>query len=171
MTAIVHHKGMLIADDLHLSLSFPIQRFHKKKIFISPCKTFAYGFCNSSIEDSMKPDIEFFVRKAIEQLSVQKSEFILRKDIDAEFDFNVENGIAITRHEAFFFNDKTTGIRRATGITQGCGSGGIMLSAMLATGVSIEKAFKKLAEIDPYCCSGNFTIIKNTQLKPFIIRG
>lgn len=173
MTAIVYHKGQLIADDVHLALTCPIRRLRHKKIFVSKDKTFAYGFASTTLNDSIRPMVEEWVRKCIEQLSVSTSDSIDVSEIDPSFSLNIEYGYAMTKHEVFFFRqDKGKGIvRRTTGITQGCGSGGALCAALLITGSSIEKAMKQTNAIDPVGTGDTPTIIKASSLKPFIIRG
>lgn len=173
MTTIVYHKGQLIADDVHLALTNPVQRLRKKKIFISKDRSFAYGFASTSINDSIRPSIEEWVRKCIEELTVSTTDSINISDIDDAFSLNIEYGYAMTKHEVFFFRqDKGEGIvRRTTGITQGCGSGGVLCATLLLTGSSIEKAMKQTSEIDTIGTGSTPTIIKASSLKPFVIRG
>lgn len=170
MTAIAYHKGSLIADNVHLTLSTPAQKVIYPKIFVSKCKTFAYGFTGTTLNDTVRGEVEEFVRKGISTLIISKRDFVLTTDFCKEgLELNVENGLAITSHHAFYFREETKKMFRLVS-TQGIGSGGDILTGVLLSGKSPETALKMVNMVDTMSGS-TATIIKGSSLKPFILKG
>lgn len=173
MTAIAYYNGMIVGDNQHLSLSLPIQKKFGDKVFVSQCKTFAYGFSGTSVNKTIQPLLEAFIQKAIEYLTLHQSDKINSKDIDPEFQMNLDHGVVMTKSESFVFRlygGEGNIVRNNVDIAHGCGSGGIVLASLLLVDTDPYVAMEMVNSVDPLTGT-EATVIKASSLKQFILRG
>lgn len=173
MTTIVHHDGVLYADQCHIRAGRPITTYQATKLFVSEDKQFAYGVSGAVIRPDDRPATEAVLRKFIEDVLVAKLGDIAKL---SEF----TDGTALTKalldgHAMIItkqrvFSVTPSGFADGTNLTTGVGTGGFLVVGMISGGMTPREAFANLGDIDTYT-TGHVDSVSMKSLKPFVIKG
>lgn len=173
MTTIVHHDGVLYADQCHIRAGRPISTYAATKLFVSGDKQFAYGVSGTCIRPDDRPGAEVILRQFIEEVMITKLGDIARLSEFANGDalnkaFIDGHALIITKQRAFSVT--SVGYVDATGLTSGVGTGGFLVVGMIKGGLPPKEAFARLGDVDPFT-TGQVDSVSMKSLKPFVIKG
>lgn len=173
MTTIVHHDGVLYADQCHIRAGRPITTYQATKLFMSEDKQFAYGVSGSVIRQEDRPAAEAVLRKFIEDVLVAKLGDIAKLNDftdGAALTKALLDGHAIIITKQRVFSVTPVGFADGTNLTTGIGTGGFLVVGMIRGGMKPKEAFANLGDIDPYT-TGHVDSVSMRSLKPFVIKG
>lgn len=173
MTTIIHHDGVLYADQCHIRAGRPISTYAATKLFVSDDKQFAYGVSGTCIHPDDRPAAEVLLRQFIEEVMIAKlgdvarlGEFVSGEALNKAF---LEgHAVIITKQRAFSVT--SNGYADATGLTSGVGTGGFLVVGMIKGGLTPKEAFARLGDVDTFT-TGQIDSVSMKSLKPFVIKG
>lgn len=171
MTAIVYHDGKLIGDRKNVALTLPTAFVDAPKVFISKDRQFAYGVAGTTINDSIRPEMEQQLRVLLEHAVLAKEDVIeVSKLFKETYIDGFSHGTIMTRELQFGIFGLGGRARRLDGHTHGIGTGGNLLAACLICGVDLKQAMVVVNRID-MLTGTKIDVIHANKLKPFVIRG
>lgn len=173
MTTIIHHKGVLYADRLHLRAGMPVSTFKATKIFTSANKQFAYGVSGRGVKDSEKSIIEEKLNIILQKACIENygDQILLKKLTDDSVLAGVADRgtwVVMTKTRVFIISQMY--LRDSTDNLASIGTGGWFASGMIHAGMTPSKALMNMGDLD-VCTGGGVDKITAKSLKPFIITG